>query len=413
MKTKVHRLFIALALLAISILNPHFCTAFAQGALTPPGAPAPTMKSLDQIEARTPITNTASLKTLSQPGSYYLTGNLTVSTGDGINITANNVTLDLNGFTIASTFASASGFGIKIASGLSDITIVNGHILGGVTNNGSGVYGGGGFNYGIYFATGIEPQNVVVSRVSVSGCMIHGIYLGLGNSAVVEACTVRTVGSEGIYAGTVKNCSALDCGGDGIYGDQVSDCRGQSTGSGDGLYSTVIALNCSGYGSSGAGLNAYSAENCYGYSSSGDGLDANNALNCNGYNSGSGYGIYASNMQNCSGQSSAGTGLSAFTAQNCFGVCTGGIGSSYGLIATTALNCDGQSNSGTGLICQTAQNCSGQSNSGTGLVANATAIGCSGFSSSGTGLSAFIANVCHGATGSGTTLSVTHNVNSF
>ena len=43
--------------------------------------------------------------TISQPGSYYLTRNLTVSSGDGINITTIGVTLDLNGFTIRSTRA--------------------------------------------------------------------------------------------------------------------------------------------------------------------------------------------------------------------------------------------------------------------------------------------------------------------
>ena len=60
MKTGVQNLFVALALLALSTLNSQFSNCFAQGSLTPPGTPAPTMKSLDQIEARTPITNTAS-----------------------------------------------------------------------------------------------------------------------------------------------------------------------------------------------------------------------------------------------------------------------------------------------------------------------------------------------------------------
>ena len=69
--------------------------------------------------------------------------------GNAITIAANGVTLDLNGFTISSTAASAAGMAILLNSGLSDITIVNGHIRSGVTNNGSGVYSGSGFGYGI------------------------------------------------------------------------------------------------------------------------------------------------------------------------------------------------------------------------------------------------------------------------
>src|SRR5450631_969089 len=82
-------------------------SAFPQGNLTPPGAPAPTMKTLDQIEARTPISSAPF--TISTPGSYYLTANLPVTTGNAIVISANNVTLDLNGFTISSTASPAGG----------------------------------------------------------------------------------------------------------------------------------------------------------------------------------------------------------------------------------------------------------------------------------------------------------------
>ena len=62
------------AILAASVLAFQFRVC-AQGSLTPPGAPAATMKSLDQVEARTAITNTSSLVIISQPGSYYLTQN--------------------------------------------------------------------------------------------------------------------------------------------------------------------------------------------------------------------------------------------------------------------------------------------------------------------------------------------------
>ena len=362
-------------------------TVFAQGSLTPPGVPAPTMKTLAQIEPRTPISSAP--YTISAPGSYYLTTNLTVATGDAITIATNGVTLDLNGFTIASTAASATGYGIRLNSGSRDLAIFNGHIVGGVTNNGSGVYSGSGFGYGIYYS-GNPPANVLVSRVSVSGCLYHGIYLSTGNSTVVENCTARTVGGYGIYASTIKSCSAADCGGIAIAGDEVSDSRGQSAGS--------------------DGIDVTTALNCYGSSSSGYGLDAGQAQNCDGISS-SGYGLYAGTAQNCYGYSSSGEGLGATTAQNCYGS-SGGSGT--GLYAYTALNCYGSSSSGYGLSARTAQNCYGVSyGSSTGLYANYTASGCYGYSSSGTGLYAFIANVCHGETSTGTALSATHNVNSY
>ena len=123
--------------------------------------------------------------------------------------------------------------------------------------------------------------NVHVTGVSVSGCQNYGIYLGTGDSTVVESCTVNTVGRHGIFADSVTRCTAEECGSFSIYETTASDCRGDAIGVGTGLQATT-ANNC--YGSSagsGTGLNVTGvAIGCYGFSSSGVGIDAHIANSC-------------------------------------------------------------------------------------------------------------------------------------
>ena len=295
MKTKPnHQLVAAIALLLTCNLQPP--ALLAQGSLTPPGPPALTMKTLQQVEPRVPISSAPF--TISQPGSYYLTTNLTVSGGDAITIAANGVTLDLNGFTISSTANPASGTAVLIGSGLRNITILNGNIQGGVTNSGSDVFSGPGFGYGIYY-TVFAPQNVRVSGVSVSGCQYDGIYVGSGASTTVENCVVRTVGSWGIVANTIRGCVALDCGSTAIQGRQVSESRGESVGT-TGLYATT-------------------AQNCYGISSSGTGLYAEGtAIACYGDTTTGPRGLYARNAAFCVGSRPSGTAIEATIANGCW-----------------------------------------------------------------------------------------------
>jgi hypothetical protein len=239
---------------------------FAQGNLTPSGAPMPTMKSLDQIEARTPISSVPF--NITKPGSYYLTTNFTVSSGDAIDINTNGVTLDLNGFTLFSTSPSASGTAIFLA-GNSDITILNGHIHGGVTNDGTN-FSGPGFGSGISVNLGASPQNLRVTGVSVSGCSYAGILLGVYSSTVVESCTVENCKMYGIGAEVISHSSAHHCGLFGMDGTTISDCTSYVISNGTAITANSMAIGCSGTcGAGGTGITSSIANSCY--SSSGDG----------------------------------------------------------------------------------------------------------------------------------------------
>src|SRR3954471_12210660 len=125
--------------------------------------------------ARTPIPGGSVAVNITNPGSYFLNGNITVDHGSAITIAASGVTLDLAGFTVSSSSKPAGGIGIHLIRPNSDITILNGHVRGGVTFSGGAFSGGPGFEHGIGFTGQGTLQSVRVSGVSVTGVSGKGI----------------------------------------------------------------------------------------------------------------------------------------------------------------------------------------------------------------------------------------------
>src|SRR6476469_9323232 len=127
------RTFLALAVFVSSFLLPP--SSFAQGSLTPPGPPAPTMKKLDELEPRTNLQGTSAPGVdttnpnfhfvINQPGSYYLSASLGVTKPNGIQINVEGVTLDLNGFQVARASGSG-GDGIQISVNAHRVIVLKG-----------------------------------------------------------------------------------------------------------------------------------------------------------------------------------------------------------------------------------------------------------------------------------------------
>lgn len=191
-------------------------------------------------DTRTPISSAPF--TISQGGSYVLTGNLTVATGNAITVAADSVSLDLNGFTISSTASPANGFAINIDGGRTNIAIANGQIRSGATYTTGSFTDGPGFSSGVDYS-GSRPNNCRVTHLTVSGVAGYGIDLGSGQNSTVIGCAVNVVGTIGIRSGAVADSSATVCGSTSINALTVSNCVGSLAAGGTGISVTGSTLD--------------------------------------------------------------------------------------------------------------------------------------------------------------------------
>jgi parallel beta-helix repeat protein len=179
-------------------------SAFPQGSLTPPGPPAPIMKTLDQLDAklekRIPIdaTNTPGDANyefiVTQPGSYYFPGNIGVAKTNGIRVTVSEVTIDLQGFRLFRS-GGAGGNGVEIPSTAHDFVLENGSIS--------------GFANGTSCPDGVGSVRAGTFRyLTASNCSSFG--LQAGNGWRVENCSARDNAGAGMLVGNgsvVKDCA--------------------------------------------------------------------------------------------------------------------------------------------------------------------------------------------------------------
>ncbi|MCG8409214.1 MAG: right-handed parallel beta-helix repeat-containing protein [Phycisphaerales bacterium] len=193
----------------------------------PPGPVTPTMRTMQELydnlqslqagvaNARTAVQSLPGSGTathvIDQPGSYFLAGNITGESGKhGIQINAQNVTLDLNGFALVGVPGSLDGIHIPGGSGL-NINISNGTIR---NWSGDGVDAGTGDS---------SPQAIFLE--GLRAVQNAGDGLATGSEVVVIGCraALNMGGGIAVEGGSiVRDCVCRDNGGDGILA--TNDC---------------------------------------------------------------------------------------------------------------------------------------------------------------------------------------------
>lgn len=230
METKKTKTKVVVSMLALGGLMLLFLPAYA-GNLEPSEPPGPTMKTLDEVEPRIPISSVPYI--ISASGSYYLAGDLQLSdpNAKAITVEANDVTIDLMGYSLVGPGPdSGRTYGIYM-KWCSNVEIRNGTVR-------------------EFRLAGIEEMDTAAGRghrvinVRVASCGRDGIYLR-GKNHLVKDCTIIGNGTEGMYVGSGSTVIDNGCylnSSDGI--GAVSGC-------------TVIGNTC--YENGGRGINVGSA----------------------------------------------------------------------------------------------------------------------------------------------------------
>lgn len=336
----------------------------AQGPVGPQGEkgdPGPQGQKGDPgdpcMEVRIPInaTNTPgdadSLFQITQPGSYYLTGNVTgVSGKSGIKIAlladSPGVSIDLMGFELVGVSGSLNGINATTVNG-SNVAVRNGFVSG---------WGGDGINLfnshstqladlrilsnggkGIYVNSSSTITNCTTesngdngvsanSGCTISHCTSNGntkIGILIGSCTITE-CSVSNNGQSGINANsgsTVANCSSSGNTSVGIFasGSAVSHCSAYANGSTGIINDHGTIIECTvnenlGNGISG-GLSSLTIQDCTVYLNTLDGIQAPVASIVTGctVTSNKGDGIDASNfnvtVHGCMTDANSGDGI--------------------------------------------------------------------------------------------------------
>ena len=205
--------------------------AAGQGGLSPAGEPGPTMRTLMQVEPRVPVSQVHT--TITARGSYFLTTSLVaIAAANGITINADDVTLDLRGFTLAGIAGSLSG--VFVQGEHHNIVIRNGVVR----------------DWG---ASGVDATNAHNSRLEELIALDNGADgLRIGLAAQVINCTARRNGNIGFFVengSVVRHSVAWGNNQDGFEvekGSTVIGCTAKDQDFGDGfeLGQSVSAINC-------------------------------------------------------------------------------------------------------------------------------------------------------------------------
>ena len=221
------------------------------GPINPPAgpvAPTPGPEPRIAISATNTPGDANSVFRITQPGSYYLTGNVAgVSGKHGIEIFGGawGVTIDLNGFEVNGSAAGTLN-GITIdTGGPRSITVMNGSVR---------EWDGDGVNVGL--AVGCRVEGIIASNNAGDG-----IYTGF--YGVVERCVAYNNDGKGIIVDTdssVTQCTAISNGSNGIsLGNDctASDCvSGGSGANGMTTGSNCVVTRCTVSGSATDGIRA-------------------------------------------------------------------------------------------------------------------------------------------------------------